>query len=128
MEFGIGERELDVMAVLWERGSGTVAEVREELPADLAYTTVLTILRNLEAKQFVRREEEGRAHRYYPVVESEAAGRSALRRVMDTMFRGSPELLLTHLVDQHPLSADELTRLRQMLKRRIQASDAEEQP
>src|SRR5690606_20491852 len=128
MDFGIGDRELDVMAVLWEHGSGTVAEVREELPADLAYTTVLTILRNLEAKQFVRREEEGRAHRYYPVVESEAAGRSALRRVMDTMLRGSPELLLTHLVDQHPLSADELTRLRQMLKRRIQASDAEEQP
>ena len=110
MDFGIGDRELDVMAVLWERGSGTVAEVREQLPADLAYTTVLTILRNLEAKHFVRREEEGRAHRYFPVVESEAAGRSVLSRVIDTMFRGRPELLLTQLVDEHPLSPKSVAR------------------
>ncbi len=128
MDFGIGDRELDVMAVLWERGSGTVAEVREQLPVDLAYTTVLTILRNLEAKQFVRREEEGRAHRYYPVVQSEAAGRSALSRVIDTMFRGRPELLLTQLVDEHPLSAEELKRLRQLLKRRLEEGGGEDGP
>lgn len=128
MEFGIGERELDVMAVLWERGSGTVAEVRDQLPADLAYTTVLTILRNLEAKQFVRREEEGRAHRYFPVIESEAAGRSALSRVMDTMFRGSPVLLLTHLVGDHPLSADDLKRLRKLLKQRLADEGSESEP
>src|SRR4029078_12810500 len=53
-EFVLGDRELDVMGVLWDLGSGTVSEVRERLPADLAYTTVLTILRNLEAKELVR--------------------------------------------------------------------------
>lgn len=120
MEFGIGERELDVMAVLWERGSGTVAEVRDELPAELAYTTVLTILRNLEAKGYVRHEEEGRAHRYYPAIESADAGKTAVRRVIDTMFRGSPTLLLTHLVDQHALTPAELKRLRRMLKQRLE--------
>lgn len=127
MEFGIGERELDVMAVLWERGSGTVAEVRDALPVELAYTTVLTILRNLESKGFVRREEEGRAHRYFPLVASETAGKSVLRRVIDTMFRGSPELLLTHLVEQHPISAEELKRLRQRLKQRLREAGAEDE-
>lgn len=120
MDIGFGDRELDVMAVLWERGSGTVAEVREHLPAELAYTTVLTILRNLEGKRFVRREDEGRAHRYFPVVESEAAGRSALGRVIDTMFGGRPDLLLTHLVGEHPLSAEELKHLRKLLKQRLE--------
>jgi len=125
MEFAIGERELDVMAVLWERGSGTVAEVRGELPAELAYTTVLTILRNLEAKGYVRREEEGRAHRYYPAIDSADAGKTAVRRVIDTMFPGSPTWRLTHLVDQHALGATDLKRLRRMLKQRLEGDDEE---
>jgi BlaI family transcriptional regulator, penicillinase repressor len=65
-DFVLGDRELDVMGVLWDLGSGTVAEVRDKLPADLAYTTVLTILRNLEAKGFVHHVAEGKAHRYLP--------------------------------------------------------------
>ena len=72
-----GDRELDVMGVLWETGSATVAEVRDRLPADLAYTTVLTILRNLEAKGFVRHEGEGKAHRYFPLVARQTAGRGS---------------------------------------------------
>ena len=71
-------RELDVMSVLWRESSGTVAEVRERLSDDLAYTTVLWVLQTLEEKGYVRHEREGRAHRYIPLVESEAAGASAL--------------------------------------------------
>jgi BlaI family penicillinase repressor len=108
---GLGERELDVMAVLWEIGSGTVAEVRERLNAPLAYTTVLTVLRNLEAKRFVTREEEGRAHRYFPRVQQKAAQRSALARLVTELFQGSPHALLAHLVDNHDVSADELRTL-----------------
>jgi BlaI family penicillinase repressor len=107
----LGDRELDVMAVLWEIGSGTVGEVRERLDAQLAYTTVLTILRNLEAKDFVSHEEEGRAHRYFPRLGQRAAQRSALARLVDTLFQGSPEQLLARLVDDRALSADELRRL-----------------
>lgn len=119
VDFSIGDRELDIMAVLWERGSGTVTEVRERLPADLAYTTVLTILRNLEAKRFVRREGEGRAHRYFPVVAQDAASQHAVRRVIDKLFRGSPELLLSHLMEQQPMSAEELKGIRRRLKARL---------
>ncbi len=71
-------RELDVMAVLWERESATVAEVLDALPAELAYTTVLTVLRGLEAKGHVRHESEGKAFRYYPTVEPAKAGEKVL--------------------------------------------------
>jgi BlaI family transcriptional regulator, penicillinase repressor len=116
MEFAsLGERELDVMTVLWAKGSGTVTEVKEALAASLAYTTVLTILRNLESKGYLRREDEGRAHRYFPRVKQKAAQRRALRRLIDTLFLGSPEALLTHLVDDHDLSASELRRIAKRL-------------
>jgi BlaI family transcriptional regulator, penicillinase repressor len=111
----LGERELDVMTWLWANGSGTVTEVKDGLGAGLAYTTVLTILRNLEAKGFLRREDEGRAHRYFPRVKQKVAQRRALRRLIDTLFLGSPEALLTHLVDDHDLSPGELRRLARRL-------------
>jgi len=107
----LGERELDVMAALWEMKSGTVEEVRTKLPSKLAYTTVLTILRNLEAKEFVSHEEEGRAHRYAPRLAQRSAQRSAVARMVTKFFGGSPEALVARLVDDNELSADELRRL-----------------
>ena len=119
MAAGFGDRELDVMGILWETGSATVAEVRDRLPADLAYTTVLTILRNLEAKGFVRHEGEGKAHRYFPKVARKAAGRSAVARLIDKMFGGDPALLVSHLVSDHPLSAAELKKLHTTLEAKL---------
>ncbi len=112
----LGERELDVMAILWEIGSGTVAEVRERLDAPLAYTTVLTVLRNLEAKRFVRREEEGRAHRYFPRVQQHTAQRNALSRLVTQLFHGSPHALLAQLVDDHDVSPAELQTLARSIR------------
>jgi predicted transcriptional regulator len=102
-----------------------VAEVREGLEADLAYTTVLTILRNLEAKGVVRREEEGRAHRYFAVVEREEARESAVKRLLDRFFGGNPESLLTHLVDAQHLSEDELEALRRRIEEERGRSQAD---
>ncbi|HEU4786742.1 MAG TPA: BlaI/MecI/CopY family transcriptional regulator [Gemmatimonadaceae bacterium] len=113
--FVLGDRELDVMGVLWDLGSGTVAEVRDRLPADLAYTTVLTILRNLEAKDLVDHTTEGKAHRYVPRVARKAARRNALTRIVDKLFHGSPEQLVTQLVEDEQLSAEDLRRLRALL-------------
>ena len=118
------DRELDVMAVLWELGSGTVSEVRDRLPADLAYTTVLTILRNLETKGFLRHEEEGKAHRYFPLVQRQAAERSALARLVDRLFHGSPELLLTRLVDDPALTPEQLQRMRRQLRARLEEGES----
>lgn len=114
-ELSIGERELDVMNVLWREGSGTVADVRERLPADLAYTTVLTILRNLEEKGLVTREDEGRGHRYFPKVTHRAAQKSAVSRLMATLFDGSAEDLLAHLVGEQRLTAEQLARVQRLV-------------
>jgi predicted transcriptional regulator len=119
----LGERELDVMTALWASGSGTVNEVRDALDTPLAYTTVLTILRNLEAKGYLRHEEEGRAHRYFPRVKQKAAQRNALRRLVDTLFTGSPEALLAQLVDEHDLTADDLRRIARKLGSRTTKED-----
>jgi len=115
MRIGFTDRELDVMSVLWDEKSATVAEVRSRLADRLAYTTVLTILRTLEQKGYVAHTDEGRAHRYHPLVEREKAGASALPRMLDTLFGGSAELLLTHLVRDRRLGRDELDNMRKLL-------------
>jgi len=113
------DRELDVMAVLWERGPSTVADVRGDLQDRLAYTTVLTILRTLEEKGHVGHREEGRAYRYHALVERGDAQVSALDRLTRKLFAGSTELLLSHLVSDQALSDDELERIKKLLEERM---------
>ncbi|HEX6316570.1 MAG TPA: BlaI/MecI/CopY family transcriptional regulator [Gemmatimonadaceae bacterium] len=117
------DRELDVMAVLWERGPSTVAEVREHLEDPLAYTTVLTVLRTLETKGYVSHEEEGKAHRYAPLVARDRAGKTALGTVLDKIFGGSREMLLANLVKERGIDAAELRRLRRILDARLGKED-----
>jgi predicted transcriptional regulator len=119
LDISFTDRELDVMAVLWDHGPATVAEVRELLTDELAYTTVLTVLRILEQKGHVDHEEEGKAYRYHPLVERATAGDSALRRIVGKVFRGSNELLLTHLVADERLTDDEIRRMRRLLDERL---------
>jgi predicted transcriptional regulator len=113
------DRELDVMAVLWQLGPSTVAEVREHLDDPLAYTTVLTVLRTLEAKGYVGHEEEGKAHRYRALVARERAGETALGQVLDKIFGGSREMLLANLVRERGIDPAELRRLRKVLDARL---------
>lgn len=119
MDVRFTARELDVINVLWNAGPSTVAEVRKALDDDLAYTTVLTVLRVLEEKGHVAHESEGRAHRYRALVQRDVAASSALRRVKENLFSGSSELLLTRLVEDTSLSDDELRRMRDLLARRL---------
>jgi predicted transcriptional regulator len=93
--------------------------VRDAISDELAYTTILTVLRTLEAKGYVRHESAGKAHRYFPVVAREAAGQSALALVLDKIFGGSRELLIANLVSERGVDADELKRLRRVLDERL---------
>jgi BlaI family penicillinase repressor len=113
------DRELDVMSILWREGSGTVSEVRERLSDELAYTTVLWVLQTLEEKGHVRHEKEGRAYRYYPMIEQEEAGGSALSRIVDKVFHGSVSMMLAQLVSERELPPEELERMRELLDRRL---------
>jgi len=115
MKISLTNREADLMQVLWDHGPSLVAEVRAQLKDDLAYTTVLTILRTLEAKGYVRHSEEGRGHRYAARVQQQAARKNALEHLTDKLFKGSAELLFTHLVTDNKLTAEQIKRMREML-------------
>jgi len=112
------QRELDIMSVLWDCGEATVTEVRDRVDPDLSYTSISSMIRTLEIKGYVsHRRGEGKTHVYFPAIEPEAAGESALGRVLDKIYGGSPIKLLAHLVEQHRLSDKELARMRDLLKR-----------
>ena len=115
MDISLTNREADVMRVLWDHGPSVVAEVRERLSDELAYTTVLTILRTLETKGYVGHQEEGRVHRYFAAVKEQTAQRSALRHLTHKLFKGSAELLFTHLVSDQKLSPEQIRRMRKLL-------------
>ncbi len=115
MAVTLSNREADIMAVLWELGPSTVAEVRARLKDDLAYTTVLTILRVLESKGYVAHAAEGRAHRFSATIRQSSARRSALRQLTGKLFQSSTDLLLTHLVSDHKLTDDQVRRIRKIL-------------
>lgn len=115
MSVSLSNREAEIMAVLWEQGPSTVAEVKDKLGDPLAYTTVLTILRNLEGKEYVGHESEGRAHRYFPRIRQQAARKSAIRHLASKLFQGSADLLLTQLVADRRLNDDQVRRIREIL-------------
>jgi predicted transcriptional regulator len=111
------------MAVLWDQGSATVGEVKERLSEDLAYTTILTVMRSLEAKGHVRHEKEGKAFRYFPLVEAEVAGDRTLSRLLNKVYLGSREMLVTRLLSDKAVSQEELRRIRRMLDERLEEVD-----
>jgi len=109
--------ELQIMQVLWAAGASTVAEVQSQLQAELAYTTVQTMLNVLWRKHKVKRVTEGRAYRYEPVVTRERATGGALHDLVSRMFGGSSEALLMAMVDTRQISAEDLARLAEKLKK-----------
>ncbi len=125
MDITFTDREMDIMNVLWDAGGGTVAEVQAGVTDPLAYTTVLTILRTLEEKGHVGHEEEGRAYRYHALVGRDVAGASAVKRLVRKVFGGSPELLLTHLVSERSLTADQIEAMQKLLTQRLNEEDCE---
>ena len=110
------DAELRLMDVVWEKGSATVSEVAEALPKDLdlAYNSVLTTMRILEEKGYLRhtKPEEARAFVYSAVVGRDEAGRNAVRYLVSRFFRNSPEALVLNLLEDEELSDKELQRIR----------------
>jgi BlaI family transcriptional regulator, penicillinase repressor len=124
MHVTLADREAEIMDVLWEQGPSTAAEVRECVSDRLAYTTVLTMLRKLEAKGYVGHTEEGRAHRYRALIARDAARQSALRSLSAKLFKGSYALLVTHLISDKEISDVEVRRIRSLLNERAKRTKA----
>ena len=113
----LGERELDIMQVLWQSGSATVAEVHQSLQnqgEDIAYTTIQTMLNRLEGKSLVKRDDSDRAHRYRPVLKEPAAVNRAIQKLAERFFSGSVEALATRLVEKD-LSLAQLKHIQELI-------------
>ena len=112
------EAELRLMDILWEKGRATVGDVVEALPgrAPLAYNTVLTTMRILEQKGYVRHNESGRAFVYAPIVDREQAQRSAVKQLVTRFFDNSPGLLALNVLENEKLDASEIDRLKRIIK------------
>ena len=106
------------MEVLWLKGSLTVHQILQALPSNpaLAYNSVLTTIRILEKKGYVKHVKDGRAHVYEPLVGREEATRSEVRNLVSRFFRNSHELLMLNLLEDKSLDAAELKRLRELLQ------------
>jgi predicted transcriptional regulator len=117
--FNLTEAELRLMDVVWDKGAVTVGEVAAALTGEpiLAYNTILTTLRILEQKGYVRhtKSREGRAFVYRAVVGRKQASRNALRHLVRRFFANSPELLVLNLLDDADLSQRELQSIRNLL-------------
>jgi predicted transcriptional regulator len=115
---GLTDAELRLMEVLWDKGSATVSDVVDALPkrVPLAYSTVLTTLRILETKGYIRHAKDGRAFVYRPCVARDQAREHALSHLLGKFFGGSAELLLLNLIESKKIDAKEFARIRKRIE------------
>jgi BlaI family penicillinase repressor len=111
----LGRRELEILNVVWDRGEATVQTVCDELERRAAYSTVLTMMRTLENKGVLGHRTDGRTFVYHARISREHVQSSMLRSVRDVMFGGSVKSLINTMLNQSPMSAQELEELRQLL-------------
>lgn len=113
---GLTKLELQIMQVIWRRGTSNVGEVQEGLEQQLAYTTVQTMLNILHRKGKLRRKLSGRAYEYSATVSEAKALSHALRDVVDRMFGGSSEELVMSLIKSKQLDAKKIAELSRRLE------------
>ncbi len=105
------------MDILWDRGRATVGEVVDAVPGGrpLAYNTVLTLLRIMEQKGYLRHEKKGRAFVYVPIVDRERARRHAVKHLLARFFQDSPGLLALNILEHERVDPEELVRLKSLI-------------
>jgi predicted transcriptional regulator len=113
----LGELQHAIMKILWDRGEATVAEVHDGLYDDrqLAPTTIATMLRKMEDKGVVDHRVDGRHFVYRPTISEHEVRSTMVSELVDRLFAGDPAALVSHLVDDRSLTADELERVRELL-------------
>jgi len=115
------DAELLLMKIIWQRGPSTVSDVVTALPEDQprAYSTVLTTLRILEGKGYLRHKKKGRAYIYEAVVDRGEARRGALQYVLERFFNNSPELLVLNVFKNEAMTAEDMERLIKMIEESV---------
>jgi predicted transcriptional regulator len=124
------EAELRLMKLMWSRGESAVSDLVAAMPEGetLAYTSVLTTVRILEQKGYVRHRQEGRAFLYSPCVEEQEASRSEIRNMMQRFFGNSRERLLLSVLGDDDIDPDELQRLKEAIAKASEDHASEPTP
>lgn len=118
-EIRLGRLELQIMNVVWDRGKATVHDVKNALSRrKSAYSTILTMMRKLEAKGYLEHEVDGRTYVYRPLISQQAVRQGVLGDLVERLFEGSTSLLLTSLVEQNRISENELCEIRKLIEER----------
>jgi len=119
----LGDLQLRIMKVLWTRREASVAEVHSALEGgrELAYTTIATMLRKMEARGLVRHRVEARSFIYEALVGEEAVSRGMADHLLDRLFEGSLADMVRHLLSTREVSRAELSKIEQLIAERKRA-------
>jgi len=111
------ESELEILQILWAKGTATVREVHEELAAtkDVGYTTTLKLMQIMHEKGLVKRDDSMRTHIYQPAVNKERTQKHLLGKMIDNLFGGSPTQLVIQALGEHKASPEELEKIQALL-------------
>lgn len=117
---GLGELQTEVMEIVWSLGEATVTQVHERVcrKRKVTYTTILTAMQKLAKKGWLSHRSEGRAYVYQPRQSREAAHTGVLRKLIKEAFRADPLRLMSHLLEEHPMTDEELTDLKKLIDNR----------
>lgn len=116
----LGDLQLQIMKVLWSASEASVSQIQDKLPrgADMAYTTVATMLRKMEGRGLVSHRAEGRTFIYRPTLAEAQVTRGMADHVLDRLFGGSVEAMVSNLLTTREVSAEELGRLEKLIASR----------
>ena len=122
-EAKMGQVQLKIMQLLWKLGRATARDLTDELnkTESIAHSTVQTLLRQLETKGSVNHEQDGRTFYFFPVVKEEKVKKSAARELIESVFEGSVGGLVSYLLENEKVSADELAEIRKLLDKKRKA-------
>jgi BlaI family transcriptional regulator, penicillinase repressor len=114
----LGRLELQIMNVVWEKGKATVHDVKEALAKGRkpAYSTILTMMRKIEAKGYLEHDVENRTFIYRPSISRETVRHNVLGDILNRLFEGSPFLLMNSLVGQKDIGKEELAQIQRLIK------------
>ncbi len=118
----LGDLQLRILRVLWQQGQATVAQVQQQLATQqsrpLAYTTVATMLRKMEARGLVRHRSQGRRFVYQAAVSEEQVSRHLTTYLLDRLFEGSLAQMVNHLLEHRQVDPRELDQLEELIRRK----------
>jgi len=113
----LGETEMEVLHHVWDLGEATVKEVRKRIleSREVAYTTIMTVMKNLAEKGYLKYRKEGVTYVYSPAQEPDSVRSNLVKELIKKVFKGSPKELVQTLVESEDLNEKDLSEIKRMI-------------